>query len=657
MSDVVPKGKGVGETREFSGVVACTSHGYQLPLTTTYLRLDLDLRITDSKLSRSWLESALGVPIGSHIAEHVHPDDRAAVQSELKSISSHQDSIAVRRLDFRFATTDGFTHCWCCAHFPEDLQSGSESILLLLFPTEEQMEISIGNKSNLLIQKLRESDGLLQMIVEHTGEAIVVIADGRIQYMNPRAVQMIGYTREEAREIDYIRVVHEEDHERAREFHKLQMAGEAVKPQTFRLVRKNGDVCWAQSYGVAIEWNGRPAALKFLTDITERILSENALRQSERRLFQFLEKLPVGIVVTDTDGKPYYANHAASEIVGDPTDLVTSKDFSSYFDKFYVRGTNNKYPTNRLPIVRALKGERLSVDDIAIHTENRVIPIDVWGSPIFDESGKVTYAIAVFMDVSERDKSRQQLLQSEKLAAIGTLAAGVAHEINNPVGYIKSNLNTMYRYLNHLNKCLSNIDELDDENREELKEMIDDFGDAISESIDGTERVAEIVTDLKSFARIDKSERESTDLNEGLRSTLNIVWNELKYKCKVETDFGDIPELTCMPNQLNQVFLNLLVNAGQSIEHKNGLIKIRTWSDGDGIYVSISDNGKGIPEDQLSKIFEPFFTTKEVGEGTGLGLSLVHDIVEKHNGSIEVDSEVGKGTTFTMTFPLGGLDE
>lgn len=657
MSNAVPKGKGDGGIQEFSGVATLSSHGIRPPSMTAYVRLDLDLRIVDSKASYSWHDSAPALPIGRRFTDLIHPDQREAVQTELRDLSNHPDSGSVRRFDFLLGSDGEYTRYSCYAHISKDSISGTVCLLLLLFPSHERIERGPSEETNLLIQKLREREGLLQMIVENTAEAIVVIADGRVQYMNPRAEQLVGYTLEEARKINYIEIVHEDDHERAREFHIQQMSGENVKPQTFRLVRRNGEVRWAQSTGVPIEWNDRPAALKFLTDITERILSENALRQSERRLFQFLEKLPVGIIVTDTDGKPYYANHAASEIIGDPTDLVTKTDFSDYFDKFYIRGTSKKYPSNKLPIMCALKGERLRVDDVAIHSDDRVIPLDVWGSPIFDENGNVAYAIAVFMDVSDREKSRQQLLQSEKLAAIGTLAAGVAHEINNPIGYIKSNLNAMYRYLNHLSKRFDGCDEIDDENRVELKEMIDDFGDAISESIDGTERVAEIVTDLKSFARIDKSERENADLNEGIRSTLNIVWNELKYKCKVETEFGDIPELTCMPNQLNQVFLNLLVNAGQSIEHKEGLIKIRTWSDAEGIHVSISDNGKGIPEEQLSKIFEPFYTTKEVGEGTGLGLSLVHDIVEKHRGSIEVDSEVGKGTTFTMTFPLGGLDE
>jgi two-component system NtrC family sensor kinase len=185
--------------------------------------------------------------------------------------------------------------------------------------------------------------------------------------------------------------------------------------------------------------------------------------------------------------------------------------------------------------------------------------------------------------------------------------------------------------------------------------MLNDFVDAVKESIEGVNRVKKIVVDLKSFSRVDRAEKEMANLNEGIESTLNIVWNEIKYTCKVEKDYGDLPDLYCIPNQHNQVFLNLLVNAGQSIAGKSGLIEIKTWADNQNIYVSIKDNGCGIPEKNQKRIFEPFFTTKEVGKGTGLGLSLVYDIIKKHKGQIIVDSEVGVGTKFNITLPREGV--
>jgi PAS domain S-box-containing protein len=258
-------------------------------------------------------------------------------------------------------------------------------------------------------------------------------------------------------------------------------------------------------------------------------------------------------------------------------------------------------------------------------------------------------------DVTEYRQSRQQLIQSDKLAAIGTLAAGVAHEINNPIGYVSSNLNTMSKYLKRIGKFLEDGSPADE--REGLTEILTDFEDAIKESIEGSGRVRKIVADLKSFSRVDRTEREIADINDGIKSTLNIVWNELKYKCQVEQELGDIPDLFCIPNQLNQVFMNILVNAGQAIDKTPGIIKIKTWADAQNIYVSIKDNGVGIKKEIKDKVFEPFFTTKDVGKGTGLGLSLSYDIIKKHNGTIEINSELGAGTEFVITLPLEGLSE
>lgn len=278
-----------------------------------------------------------------------------------------------------------------------------------------------------------------------------------------------------------------------------------------------------------------------------------------------------------------------------------------------------------------------------------------------EQAGKV-FIQAVIRDITERkrmmealaasqkaaDLSREQLIQSDKLAAIGTLAAGVAHEINNPMGYISSNLNTMKKYLDNFQSYLKSLGD----NDQKIKLMLEDFHDAIDESAEGATRVKRIVSDLKSFSRVDRLHKEYANLNAGIDSTLNIVWNELKYKCKVEKDYGVLPDFYCMANQLNQVFMNLLVNAGQAIEKEDGLIKIKTRSDNKAIYISFSDNGCGIPQENLNRIFEAFFTTKKIGEGTGLGLSLVYDIITKHDGKIEVNSRVGVGTEFQIILPL-----
>ena len=264
----------------------------------------------------------------------------------------------------------------------------------------------------------------------------------------------------------------------------------------------------------------------------------------------------------------------------------------------------------------------------------------------------------------ELEASHAQILQGEKMASIGQLAAGVAHEINNPTGFVLSNLNTLEKYASRLTEFINDqskaiesptdgcIQELAEKKKTMKIDYIhDDIKDLISESIDGADRIKNIVQNLKSFARVDESDLMMADINECIESTLNIVWNELKYKSEVFKDYGALPLINCYPQQLNQVFMNLLINASQSIE-KQGEIRIKTWN-GDGmIHVSISDTGAGIPEKKMSRIFEPFFTTKAVGMGTGLGLSISYDIVKKHHGEIKVESEVGKGTTFNVTIPF-----
>lgn len=266
----------------------------------------------------------------------------------------------------------------------------------------------------------------------------------------------------------------------------------------------------------------------------------------------------------------------------------------------------------------------------------------------------------------ENQAVHMQLLQSEKLAAIGQLAAGIAHEINNPIGFVNSNLNTLNGYLRDVFCVMDACDAALDEkllpvktlqNLRELKQakqldyLRSDIPELIAESRDGLSRVRDIIQDLKDFAHADKNDWELGDLHKGLDSTLNIIANELKYHCTVTKQYGEIPPIYCLPSQLNQVFMNLLINAAQAIETK-GDIQIRTGCAGQDVWVEISDSGKGIALENLPRLFEPFFTTKPVGKGTGLGLSISQNIVRKHGGRIEVVSQLGVGSRFRIWLPI-----
>jgi two-component system, NtrC family, sensor kinase len=260
-----------------------------------------------------------------------------------------------------------------------------------------------------------------------------------------------------------------------------------------------------------------------------------------------------------------------------------------------------------------------------------------------------------------------QLLQQEKMASIGQLAAGVAHEINNPMGFISSNLGTMGKYLDRLTAFIelqsAGVDKAAPESlKKELAEarrrckldyILNDSRNLLAESLDGAERVRTIVQNLKSFSRVDETSASWVDLNQCLESTIAIAWNELKYKITLRRDFGELPAVKCLPQQLNQVFLNLLVNAAHAIRTQ-GEIAVGTRREGEQVVIVIHDTGSGIPAEIMSRIFEPFFTTKEVGKGTGLGLSISYDIIKKHHGTIEVESTPLTGTTFTIKLPIEG---
>ena len=268
----------------------------------------------------------------------------------------------------------------------------------------------------------------------------------------------------------------------------------------------------------------------------------------------------------------------------------------------------------------------------------------------------------------EVTKNRQKdafMLQQDKMASIGQLAAGVAHEINNPMGFIISNLGTLTKYTQALTTYIESYEQQltvlpaeEQQRLEALKKQLDvgfivsDISALLSESQEGADRVKQIVLDLKDFARADEVTVKDTDLNQCVRSTINIVRNELKYVAQLDLQLGDIPPVLCNPQQINQVITNLLVNAAHAIDG-HGSITVVTRQEGQKVVLTVADTGKGIEPELIKRIFEPFFTTKPVGQGTGLGLTISYDMVKRNGGEISVESELGKGTIFTVTLPVG----
>lgn len=280
---------------------------------------------------------------------------------------------------------------------------------------------------------------------------------------------------------------------------------------------------------------------------------------------------------------------------------------------------------------------------------------------------------ALQTEISERKHLEGQLIQSEKLASIGQLAAGVAHEINNPIGYIFSNFGTLERYLEQLFEMLGAYEHAEKSmaatvpdiaaKLRDLRKQVDleflkeDIPVLMRESRQGIVRVRQIVQDLKDFSHVDSTQEwQWANLHHGIDSTLNVVASEIKYKADVVKEYGALPDIECYPSQINQVVMNLVVNAAHAMGEERGCITIRTGTatggNGEQVWLEVADTGSGIPPHTLKRIFEPFFTTKPIGKGTGLGLSLSYGIVQKHHGHIDVQSVVGQGTTFRVTLPI-----
>ncbi|MEH6812326.1 MAG: ATP-binding protein, partial [Motiliproteus sp.] len=268
--------------------------------------------------------------------------------------------------------------------------------------------------------------------------------------------------------------------------------------------------------------------------------------------------------------------------------------------------------------------------------------------------------------INRLNRTNSQLIQSEKMSAIGQLAAGVAHEINNPVGYVKSNVSSLGGYLKSFIQLLTAYEDMEDllksdtprfQSLQQLKQQIDpaflkeDIVDLLEETAEGLDRVKKIVQDLKDFSRSDDAEWQFADIHKGLDSTLNVAGNEIKYRAKVIKNYGKLPQVECLPNQLNQVFMNLLVNAAQAVTEK-GEIRISTQEIDGMAEITITDNGSGMPDEVKDHIFEPFYTTKPVGTGTGLGLSVSYGIIQGHHGSLTVESDLGRGSCFKIQIPL-----
>jgi len=399
------------------------------------------------------------------------------------------------------------------------------------------------------------------------------------------------------------------------------------------------------------------------------------------RLRYLIDNTPAIIYCTVPSGdfKMTFVSNNAFHMLGyRPQDMVADPNF--WFDHIHPDDAPNIFSSLALVFTegqrayeyrfRASDGTYLWMHDtLRLIRDEHGAPLEVIGS-LTDITARKHMEEALQAKGDEQQRliaklrdAHDQLLQAEKMASIGQLAAGIAHEINNPVGFVNSNMSALQGYVATLFGVIEDYERAGGADpalaaryaqvraRAELDYLKQDVGELVKESMDGLKRVRDIVQALKDFSHVGETAWQIADLHRGLDSTLSIVANELKFKATIEKHYGVLPQIPCLASQLNQVFMNLLVNAGHAIKEA-GLITLRTGVEGPWVWVEVGDNGAGIAPEHLSRIFEPFFTTKPVGSGTGLGLSLSYGIVNKHGGRIDVASVLGKGTRFTVWLPV-----
>jgi PAS domain S-box-containing protein len=505
--------------------------------------------------------------------------------------------------------------------------------------------------------QLQEADNRTRKMIDASPVPLIVtrIKDGLIMYANKHLGRLVGYS------VDDLEGQNSPDfyydpNDRMEVVERLERDG-VIENHEVRIKHSEGTVIWCLFSLATSRIGDDDVIIGGLYDISERKEAEEKLKLY-RRIFESSQD---GVMVFDTDGRLIVRNPAHRRLSGLDDEEVKGK---SVLD--LVPETARQAIRTGLETGSVFRGE---FEWPPIDGNERPIDLSVFTIP--DAEGRVMYSVGIGRDISARRQAQRamqktmeqlrttnadlkdaqtQLVQSEKMASLGLLVAGIAHEINTPVGAISSMHDTLLRAMDKMKVVLSacGIDARQAEQMEPIMSAIDDANRVIKT---GTERVTTIVRRLRSFARLDEAELKTVDIHEGIEDTLTLIHHEIKSRIKLVREFGDLPQVTCYPGRLNQVFLNLLNNARQAIEGE-GTITITTSVVDHQVSIRFADTGGGISPDDLKKIFDPGFTTKGVRVGTGLGLSICYQIIEDHRGKISVKSELGRGTTFTIWLPL-----
>jgi len=521
----------------------------------------------------------------------------------------------------------------------------------------DEMEISIHQAIEFarLQRWQREAEEQLLRLVEAVPVPYIItrLRDGKILYANRHLAELVGLSPDEMKNRNTMDFYYDSE-KRVEVLERLKRDG-FVTDMEVRVKRADGSPMWTVfSLGLS-EMAGEKVVLGGFLDITRRKDLEDKLHL----YYEVFKHSVDSIIVIDKQGRILERNPAHEKRTGYTDEDLKGK---TVFDLLL--------PERADEVRQAMESEGRFTGELEGRSKDgEPIPVLVSVFPIHDAHGKLDLFVSMGRDITaikraltdlaetnrELRQTQAQLVQSEKMASLGGLVAGIAHEINTPVGAMTSMHYTLVRAIAKLKEHLKETAPEAFESDPKLKSlfaMIDESNQVIRS---GASRVAEIVRRLRSFARLDEAELKKVDVHEGLEDTLTLVHHEIKHNIQVVREYGKLPLMSVFPSRLNQVFLNLLNNARQAIRDK-GTITIKTWIEDKTANIAITDDGIGIPRENLSRVFDPGFTTKGVGIGTGLGLSICYQIIKDHRGRIDVESEVGKGATFTIRIPTN-LDE
>jgi PAS domain S-box-containing protein len=569
----------------------------------------------------------------------VHPDDRAITTDRIQRRLAGTDS-DLKPLEVRAVTKSGETRL---------IQASSVKIQWEGRPAIQSFFLDITEQ--------RRAESTYRAIFESTNAAILISTlQGVFVDANEAFLKLSGYSVEELKTFDFA-AFYANPEDRKALLEAVRRDGQ-IQGLEAEMVTRSGVKTWVSISSRPITHLGEECLLSVIIDITERKRYERELRSNEERFRAVFNGVLEGILLADENGKFVMANRAICQMLG-----YTEEELLSL-------GVQDIHPEQDLPRIEKVFHQQM-IGNINLNADTPVKRKD--GTVFFADINSTLVTIegrqlgmGCFRDVSEKRSLQATLAQSDRLASMGMLAAGVAHEINNPLAYILYNLQSMGEDLPELvasmKRCYSALrDHAGKEGAEAIAgelfnpAIFDDLLERTKDALMGTHRIKEIAHGLATFSRVEVDELSEVNLHYAIDCAINMAYNEVKYRARLVKDFGEVPTIWASDGRISQVFLNLLINAAHAIEEgdvDHNEIRIRTWTDQDNVYAEVSDTGKGIPAEDMNRLFEPFFTTKGVGFGSGLGLAICRNIVKGFGGEIGALSAVGYGSQFTIRLPV-----